>query len=457
MVTFIEVTSPSGAIIRWTFDGDYEAGTYWDGSPWVVDPGGGVGFVSISPFTQTPRIMSGTMLNPNTRPQGYDEAAYGGFAGTFWDPSLCVNLGLPASFSAGNSLLSTVSVPTGNSMPQVQFAEVLTIVASAPPANAFRPPYAPASAAAKAHQWTTDDLNIALLPSLFSWSALMDGSPHTIAQVQDNLGRLWIDHCIGYLNRWLAPAESQAGYGRDSAAEMGDALLALISDLDATTKRDIAARVVQRAIDNFYLLESGQRWPPDGGHATGRKCPILLAGRLLNHQPMVDIGVNYPSVFGGPNSGHFGEDGQTFVVAETSPGVYNYGEGGYLAGDVGTPEYGFRHSETPTQDFREWVDIAPNNYRGCCTGNVYVGHALTALAMDLRTVWAHDPFFDYTDRFMGQMPIDADTLITLPGWQRSWHDGHGAVWDAIRSSLGGGAGQPDDDPSVVVLIRRNFT
>jgi len=46
-----------------------------------------------------------------------------------------------------------------------------------------------------------------------------------------------------------------------------------------------------------------------------------------------------------PNGGtwHFGEIDQTFYVEETSPGVINYGVGGYTAADVGMAEWALRH------------------------------------------------------------------------------------------------------------------
>jgi len=69
---------------------------------------------------------------------------------------------------------------------------------------------------------------------------------------------------------------------------------------------------------------------------------------------------------GADSTTHFGEDDQTFYVAETSPGVYNQGYGGYGASDVGLPEYGITHASIPSADSTSWS--AP--YRQCCTAFV---------------------------------------------------------------------------------------
>ena len=125
------------------------------------------------------------------------------------------------------------------------------------------------------------------------------------------------------------------------------------------------------------------------------------------------FGPNHPN-----NSEQFGEDCQTFFVQETSPGVYNWGHGGYNASWVGTPEWGNSHTEYPENDNSDW-DHDP--YRRCCTGNAWVGQTLAARIMNLDDDWNHPAYFAYMERFM-----DYETQGT---WTRSWEPWQGNMWD----------------------------
>lgn len=440
--TEVRVTAPSGGEIVWTFSASHEVGQFANGDWWVVGP---VTITSISPFViEGDRHRNGTMLDPAAdggRNQGYDSATFAGNAASFWSPALCENLSLPKTYQPGQTLVSTISVPPAGSLPQVQFAATLTVVAAEPAEDAFRPPYCASTPTNKVPRFRVSDLDLSGLPSLFSWSTLMEpGRP--VATVLDNLSRQRIDHIRGWLNNYVAPVDNQEDYSRDETANIGDALLGLISDLDIATKRQLAMRVVQIGLDTYPMLANGMYWEADGGQASGRKFPILLAGLLLNDQDMLDVGADYPSPHGGPS--RFGEDGQTFLVEETSTGVYNRGFGGYDASHVGLAEWGIRHTlpqgplAEAQRDSVEWDRPGINRYRVAGTAHCWVAQVLVALALGLEAEWNHAPLFAYQDRYMTEMltRIDPSTGQVYADEWRAWHPEHGEVWDEVRSQVG---------------------
>jgi len=167
-----------------------------------------------------------------------------------------------------------------------------------------------------------------------------------------------------------------------------------------------------------------QRGLQVGGQGSGRKFPILFAGRLLGDSQKLNIGVTHPSGFFGnnhPNNrSQFGEDCQTFYVQQTSPGVYNWGYGGYDASWLGRAEWGNGHTHMPNLDNSNWNH---DSYRRCCTANAWNASVLVARVMGLRDEWNHQALFDYTDRF---------ALIEPVGWTRSWSAWVGRMWDLYR-------------------------
>jgi hypothetical protein len=165
------------------------------------------------------------------------------------------------------------------------------------------------------------------------------------------------------------------------------------------------------------------------GHCNGRKFPILFAGRVLNDSAMLAAGVTYQSVYFGPGNPNnvpttFSEDGQTFYVEQTSPGVYNWGYGGYNATHVGMPEWGNFHTENLSSDTASWTG---NSYRLCCSANGWVGPCLTLRIMGIQWAWNQQAWFDYMDRYM-QIEPDGS-------WTESWVTWHGAMWNTYRSQF----------------------
>lgn len=396
--------------ITWTFDRPYPAGRFANGDWWVEGP---VDILSIYPPSAQiqGRVMHGAMANPDAsvRDQAYDSEMYAGNAPSFFAPqrnaALGVGVGSPLRVDAGTSLVSTESRGASGALPQLRSAAVLTVLDEPAPADAFRPPYAGRD---KRIRWRVGQLDTSRLLRLAPQGAVPAWS-----EVEGWFERVWLDHSHGWLGRFMHPEQNMPDYGRDMSHQIGVAALMLHLDVPPSQKRDLLVRIVQLGIDFYGIAEAGGRWPSDGGHSSGRKFPILFAGALLG-DPAFAAATQQPTV-------RFGEDGQTFYVEETSPGVYNWGHGGYTAADVDMPEWGFQHDTNPSRDHRSWT---ADNYRVCCTANCWVGWVLASRMMGLQSGWGHDALFDYQDRYMGIEPAGT--------WTRSWSRFAEAMWDVYR-------------------------
>lgn len=409
---------------RWRFDGQHAVGTFVNGDPWVLGP---VRIVEITPASVEidGRVMHGSMIDPDpsVMPQGYDSACFGDLNRERFKAELNVAWGVgaerPLVLQPGSSLVSVKSrvLPKDkwDTFPSLQAAAVLTCLAAVPAPDAFRPPYVRGD---KLVRHRAVDLDYTVLQRL---EPIVEAPP--IDVVAKSFERLWLDHFPEWPVRYAHPLDNMPDYGRDMAAAVGSGALMLQFDLPNDQKRDLLVRLVQMGIDLHGALRGGCRWQGIGGHGSGRKLPILLAGKVLHDERLLAIGREFVSARrDGPGPyAYFAEDGQTFYVRETSPGSFNDGHGGYTRAHEGLPEWGFSHLDNPESDKAAW-DADP--YRRCCTANGWVGHALAARMMGLRPEWGHDAFFDYVDRYMQVSHSD--------GWHRAWVAWHAVMWDTYR-------------------------
>jgi hypothetical protein len=411
--------------ITWTFSAPMTVGEFANGDPWVLGP---VHLVAIDPACAVvgDRTMHGAMVDPDpsTLQHGYDSALFGQWAERHYEPLRNAALGIgsehPLVLQPGQSLVSIASTKAPDkNQPQIDVAAVLTCVDKPPPKDAFRPPYCKATAGQKKVRFREADLDWRVLPELKQ----VAGMPAADAEAA-KFEKLWLDHFPSWVGRFAHPCQAMPDYGRDLAAEVSSAALLLCSKGTKTEKRLLLVRFVQFGIDCEAIVRNGGSWPGNGGHGSGRKFPILFAGTVLGDAAMANVGFSHPSGFHGPgapnNSSWFGEDCQTFVVEETSPGVYNWGFGGYTAAHVGWPEWGNSHSEFQGNDHADWM---ADPYRRCCTANAWIGYCLAARIMGLVPAWNHQVFFDYEDRYQ--------TFMT-PGWQQAWESWHAAAWIQYR-------------------------
>ncbi len=404
--------------ITWTFDQVHDVGQFANGDWWVVGP---VRIIDIDPPSKNlgGRTMNGAMLNPTPRrgwTQGYDSAAYGQYAGPgSYDPQLNVALDVspsqPLDVPVDSSLVCTISLGEAGGRPQLLTAAILTVLDQVPPAGSFRPAYCGND---KSIVFNAAQLDYGLLARLTPVA-----STPTFAVVERYFERPWIDHVPDFIGRYVHPLRNLPDYGREIADQVGQASLMLHVDFTDAQKERLLVRFVQAGIDLWGVLEDGGVWQAGDGHHSGRKWPIVFAGLVLGDTDMAGVGHD-PSVL------FMGEDGQTFTVMETSPGVYNQGFGGYGPQHVGLREWGKKHELRPEFDDEDWL---ADPYRSCCTANAWYGQLLSCLIMGAKPLWNHDVLFDYQDRY-----LQTSRQLGLAGWQISWSDFPLDMWDAYRSN-----------------------
>jgi hypothetical protein len=255
----------------------------------------------------------------------------------------------------------------------------------------------------------------------------------------------------GWGARFHHPTQNMSAYGREISSDVSAGALMLHTNLTNAQKETLLIRYVQTGIDLYGIVNNGgyRNWSPDGGHASGRKWPILFAGLVLNDSAMQNIGALsgdylYSGSYGPgnrpPDYIEFGEDGQTFYVTQDDidlvhdPDTRNCPAVSYSASNLNMPEWGIRHSSYPTYDNNHWLAI----YRQCCTAHAWNGFVLSALIMNTKTLWNHDALFDYTDRYMAITNGDPDPFgYSVDGETSGWRSTStwtAAMWDAYRSS-----------------------
>lgn len=407
-----EITSNG---ITWTVAEARDHGVFVSGDPWVIGP------VTVTAITNSLNDrayaakpgQNGSMVNPGTdQRQGYDSGLKN------YDASLNASLpqGRPVSpenplvLRSGSSLVSTVSwlynsaedrepnAPkfngaTNTPRPILRSGAILTVVAEAPPADAFRPPY---TGSDKSIKFLASRLDYSKMPRLALPPAV---SPPDFGALAGGFARPWIDHINGWMGGWTHPSLNMPDYGRDMGRLVGDATLSLFtepSDRGENSDKDrLIIGLVQYGIDSAGIADNGGGWPADGGHGLGRKWPILFAGALLKDAHLLDAG-RWPA--------RFQENEQHFVVTRAEVNLTNGPDWKpdkratvvpYAEKDIGTPEWGIRHGTYPQSDNAHFTAT----YRDI-NGAVTPAFALAARAMGLKQAWNHDAFFDYADRFM---------------------------------------------------------
>jgi len=413
--------------ITWTLSQPAQAGQFANGDWWVIGP---VNVVQITPASTVVngRTINGSMVNPVPNgTHGYDSTLYGAYAQAqfVYNPALNVATGLSAShplpLPSGSSLVSSISqmTPDPVSFSQLSTAAVLTVLATPPAADAFRPPYAGTN---KTIRFRESQLDYARLGTL----APIAGTP-TPASLAPQFARVWLDHCPSWISRFMHPVLNMPDYGRDFTAAMGSGVLVANMNFSNQQKRDMVVGLVQIGIDTYGNLQNGCDWGSVSSQCAGRKFPLLFAGTLLSATDMQNIGQTYPSGYFGPgspnNASMFGEDSSTFYVQQTSAGVYNWGYGGYGSSYLNLPEWGNYHSTVIANDNASW---SADPYRRCCTANAWIAECLAARIMGLRPAWNHPAFFDYMDRYMQTEPA---------GWEQAWVPWHATAWNTYRPQL----------------------
>jgi len=433
--------------ITWTFDKEYTVGQFANGDYWLVGP---VTIIMIKPVSVelNGRTINGSMINPSPRlgrAQGYDKAAYGEYhrPGDF-DPSLNVARPNGSGLSKNNplvlqpdcSLISTESKPQANDRTQLKTAAVLTVLGSPAREGSFRPPY---SGTDKTIRFYKEQLDYSLLASI-------KPVPRTpaLAAVERYFERPWIDHIPLWPATSLHPDDNMPSYGREIAKQIGLGALMLNMNFSNTRKEKLLVRYVQLGIDLYGIVQDGgeKNWIGMGGHANGRKLPILFAGFLLDDPDMKNIGKKsgdylYSDGYGPNNTPpdyvHFGEDDQTFYVTqldvdathgpEWNPDHRDVQKIPYEHEDIGLPEWGIVHAVGPNRSNKFWKTA----YRGV-SSPCWCETVLAVHIMGVKDLWNHDALFDYLDRYMQSTPYGRQTSRFTESMWDVYRDDYPPVW-----------------------------
>jgi hypothetical protein len=385
--------------ITWKLSAPADVGQFVTGDYYVV---GDCEVVSINPPPGNGR--NGSELNPPLVDgySGYDSREPAGR----YDPKMSTPL--PIHMKPGDALISTISASDkefGNipnwlrrsdkSGCPVKSACVLTCLASAVPADAFRPSYCDRSQKI----YLASNLRRNLLPSLPYGKDTFDTDQGALMlkEFEDHYIRVWLDLVFFSFD---APAEYQPQYGRELGRAAGLASLMLMTDLPPARKEKLLIGFVQNGIDLWGIVRAGfHGWQGFGGHGSGRKWPIVFAGIMLGDDEMASPGKTYPQC-------QFGEDMQTLFKRSWTGAKVVY------AGHQGVDKNGNNMNKT-TPGWGQYEDLQPKDwpidpeepgmneaYRRSCTSLAWVGEALAARLMHAEKYWDHDAFFSYVDRWM---------------------------------------------------------
>jgi hypothetical protein len=375
--------------ITWRFSEKVGVGRFVNGDYYVVGP---VTVVAVDPRPENDRNGSVLNLPALSDRSGFDSRVEGGR----YHPEMRSDP--PIQMKPGDALISSISVkemgvlpapmrPADKALSPVYSVSILTCLAEAVPADAFRPSYCDHK-----HEkvYLARDLRRDLLPSLPKVKDTPD-----LKEWEDRFQRPWLDVCFFGFD---APIAYMPHYARELSRAAGIATLMLMVDFPKEDKEKLLANFVQRGIDLWGIVEAGYPgWPAHGGHGSGRKWPIVFAGIMLGDENMQSPYKKHPDL-------QFGEDMQTIYGKGWQGATALYG--GHQGPDgekTGGPGWGAYEHLQP----REWKSMMNESYRRCCTSIAWVGEALAVRLLHAQKVWDHDAFFDYADRWMTEDDTEA--------------------------------------------------
>ena len=443
--------------ITWKLSEPAEVGQFVTGDYYVV---GDCEVVSITPPPGNGR--NGSELNPplNDGSSGYDSRE----EADRYDPKMSTPL--PIHMKPGDALISTISASDEEleklpawlrrnekySSP-VKSACVLTCLAAAVPADAFRPSYCDRSQKI----YLARNLRRNLLPSLpyGKDTFVTDVGPRTVdmtlKEYEDHYIRVWLDLVFFSFD---APKDYQPQYGHELGRAAGLASLILMTDLPLERKEKLLIGFVQNGIDLWGIVRGGfHGWQGFGGHGTGRKWPIVFAGIMLGDEEMASVSKTCPQC-------QFGEDMQTLYKRSwTGAKVVYAGHQGVdkNGNDINTKQPGWGQYEHLQP--KDWPSDMNESYRRSSTSHGWVGEALAARIMHAEKYWDHDAFFSYVDRWMTEDDTEFVKVIKeqrnhdySADWARqreTWDPFVNEMWEKYRDDLPAGPNGEKTPPAEV--------
>lgn len=371
--------------VTWTFDKAYEVGQFANGDWWVVGP---VNINSISPASTTVSgvTKNGSMLGPATVPSWGDQALDSRMANLTWRPELNIAAQLPYTVPINKSVISSISCPTvrDTGRCQLDYEAVLTVLPSAPPAGSFRPSYLGAD---KAIRYNKSQIDYSKLRSL----APVANTP-TLASVEGMFPGPFIMLGASYCGIFYPTAYYNCPvgtYGREITQATSYAALSLNLNYTNAQKELLAIRFIQYGLDIYGGVKAGLVFDGNGGHANGRKIPMLMAGLLLNDADIIERcnGITHVTTFS--------EDQTHFYVSQHDIDLPRGNIEGrqidpYPQSALGMPEWGASEYYSPQFSGYNWGIY----YRDVACPNL-TGAALACHLMGIEALWNRPAFFDY--------------------------------------------------------------
>jgi len=371
--------------ITYFFDKAYETGTFANGDYWVVGP---VVITRITPDYDGENY--GWEVNPTVGgKQGFCLNCYPG--NDYFNSSLVP--ALPYTALPNQSIVKTI--PSGEAMPCIKTATVLTVLSEIPPGNGlnvFRPPYVESE-----KPLIPVSLKTEILPSL----APVANAP-SLNWVYERYKKVQLDHKFGGVGSALHPSDHMPDYGGDIGRDNGDAALRLMLNDPLSEKMPALITYIQYGIDLYYMAKNGHTWPDGGGHRPGQKLPISFAAVMLDNEDMKNIVIN---------AEYFHEDKVTLYSEKVDKALYGSTKGldfnslelhywqvlaSYIDGNV----RGYRSYADPY----EYIDGGPvpgSSYQFCCTSQPWKGSVLAVSLMpEMRNLWMNTTIFNYTERWV---------------------------------------------------------
>ena len=410
--------------ITWTFEQPSPVGHFVNGDFYVVgsvtitgiDPRPLVG--SEVPLTEVVEaeknrtlsrkyVRNGSMLNPPAR----DEVAFDTGIPNYCKPDLAALP--PVKMKPGDCLASTISLKVGEKADFPYHSEgvreqaenspiktlaVLTCVAEPLPADAFRPSYGDR----RQKIYLARNLRRNLLRRL----PLPPEAPNLVTWIRI-FQRPWFNTCFFGFEQ---PMENMPHYAQWIAQAQSVGGLMLMLDYNSESKERLLINMVQVGIDYWGLVQNGYPgWQGWGGHGSGRKFPIILAGLLLGDDQMAAPTKSFPKI-------EFGEDNQTM-----------YGEGWTGARALFAGHSGISNAtgKPPRPEWGPYEHLPPSKwskgnftsecYRRVNSSSAWIGEALVIRMLHAQKEWNHDAFFDYVDRWMTEDDTEPGRVI-MQSW-----------------------------------------
>lgn len=421
----VTYAAPSGAAnnIVFTFDKAYSCGQFANGDWWVSkDSSPAVTITSITPTAAGGK--NGFAVNPsNTNQQSYDSTTpLGG------EPPYVAPPALPLAVAGNSSVVKAVSIPAPNQWPQLQFAAVLTIV-NAPIASStevFRPAYFGATKTF----YNTASIRAAARVGTYAATGLAAVAGIPISTVVSRYQQVQLDNFRLFSGGYVFPADNMPRYGADIAINNVESLLRMqLNDFDYSipVHRRALINYLQLAIDLKAIVDGGNTWQANAGHANGRKLPLYYAAWVFND----------PGFIASVTPMTFSEDTQLWRSPITGKALYGYApndlnhNSGMTAAQIanaywsttitsqdGNPALG----QTGGRDVRDvhgYIDgggyEVGDGYQACCTSLSfkYVALALYLLDPSIRASWTsgnptmNNVLTEYAERWVSVGAISA--------------------------------------------------